>query len=337
MESVLPFGRHSPDVSSALLERPPEPITFAIELYDVHKTYGSTIALNGLTLTVGSGEIFGLLGPNGAGKSTTIKMVNGLLAPDRGSIRVFGIDPAVSGRHVRSITGYVMQETTFDKHLSATENLRMYAELFGMRRREVARRVREALFWAGLTDAADRPLVTYSGGMRRRFDLAVIKLQQPRLTLLDEPPLGLDVRARRHVWELIRGLKAEGTTVLLTTHYLDEAERLCDRIALIQKGRVVGLDTPESLRRLVLGERHRLEVELDTEHPIWPLDLTLTATQLSAATWCFEGEPRDLFHTAASLYEHLGTAVRSVRYVEPTLEDVFLRLTEQNDAVSLPS
>lgn len=260
MESVLPFGRHSPDVSSALLERPPEPITFAIELYDVHKTYGSTIALNGLTLTVGSGEIFGLLGPNGAGKSTTIKMVNGLLAPDRGS-----------------------------------------------------------------------------GGMRRRFDLAVIKLQQPRLTLLDEPPLGLDVRARRHVWELIRGLKAEGTTVLLTTHYLDEAERLCDRIALIQKGRVVGLDTPESLRRLVLGERHRLEVELDTEHPIWPLDLTLTATQLSAATWCFEGEPRDLFHTAASLYEHLGTAVRSVRYVEPTLEDVFLRLTEQNDAVSLPS
>lgn len=248
MESALSYQAGAVSSSPAI---PP-----AIEIYDVHKAYGPIRALDGLTLTVRSGEIFGLLGPNGAGKSTTIKLINGLLTADSGSVRVFGVDPAESGRLVRSMTGYVMQETTFDKHLSATENLRMYAELFGMRRKDVARHVREALAWAGLTEAADRPLASYSGGMRRRF---------------------------------------------------------------------------------ILGERHWLEVELKMEEPFWPDDLPLTARQITTTIWHFEGQPSELFLTAAALYEKLGTSVRSVRYVEPTLEDVFLRLTEQDDTFSLPS
>lgn len=309
---------------------------WAVELVDVHKSYGATVALDGINLSVGQGEIFGLLGPNGSGKTTTMKLLTGLLVPNNGSVRVFGIDPAVSGRRVRAVSGYVMQETTHDKYLSATQNLRMHAELFGMPRERVAGMVREALDWAGLTAVADRPLATYSGGMKRRLDLAAIKLQQPRLALLDEPTLGLDVPARRQVWQLVQALKDAGTTVIVTTHYIEEAERLCDRIAMIQHGRVVGFDTPEALRRRVLGERHRLEVELDEEPGSWPDELNLVPKRGAASTWYFEGQPGELFQVAAVLHDRLDSCLRGVRYIEPKLEDVFVRLTG-DDSIPLSS
>lgn len=305
---------------------------WAVELVDVHKSYGRTVALDGITLSVGEGEIFGLLGPNGAGKTTLMKLLTGLLVPNNGSVRVFGLDPSVSGRRVRAASGYVMQQTTHDKYLSATQNLRMHAELFGMTRDQAARRVRGALDWAGLTNVADRPLATFSGGMQRRLDLAAIKLQQPRLTLLDEPTLGLDVQARRQVWDLVQALKDMGTTVIVTTHYIEEAERLCDHIAMIQHGRVVGFDTPEALRSRVLGERHRLEVEFDGEPDTWPDGLPLEPERTAPSTWCFEGQPGELFQVAAVLYDHLSHCLRGVRYIEPTLEEVFVRLTDDSYA-----
>lgn len=299
----------------------------AVELSNVYKTYGDTVALDGISLTVEKGEIFGLLGPNGAGKTTTMKLLTGLLTSDRGTVTVFDLDPTAAGHRVRALSGYVMQQTTQDKYLSGTQNLRLHAELFGMPRAHVPGRVQEALQWAGLTEAAERPVATYSGGMQRRLDLAAIKLQQPALTLLDEPTLGLDVQGRRQVWQLVQSLKDMGTTVIVTTHYIEEAERLCDRIAMIQDGRVVGFDTPDALRRRVLGERHRLEVEMDSEPEIWPAQLRLIPEKIGPFTWCFEGQPDELFQAAAELYAHAGDRLRGVRYIEPTLEEVFVRLT----------
>lgn len=300
----------------------------AVQLKGVHKTYGATVALDGISLAVEKGEIFGLLGPNGAGKTTTMKLLTGLLAPSSGTVQVFGLDPAVAGRRVRALSGYVMQQTTQDKYLSGAQNLRMHAELFGMPRALVAGRVQEALQWAGLTEAAHRRVATYSGGMQRRLDLAAIKLQQPALTLLDEPTLGLDVQGRRRVWQLVQSIKEMGMTVIVTTHYIEEAERLCDRIAMIEGGRVVGFDTPDALRRRVLGERHKLEVEMDSQPDAWPSHLGVTAEQTGPFTWCFEGPPAELFHAAAALYADGGDRVRGVRYIEPTLEEVFVRLTD---------
>ena len=263
----------------------------AVQLVNVYKTYGKTPALNGLTFTVGPGEIFGLLGPNGSGKTTTMKLLTGLLRPDGGFVQVFGLDPAASPRKVRALSGYVMQETTHDKHLSAEQNLRMHGDLFGIPRRQLSARVQDALEWAGLTTAARRPLITYSGGMQRRLDLAAVKLQQPRLVLLDEPTLGLDVQSRRQVWQLVQELKQSGTTVIVTTHYIEEAERLCDKIALIHHGRLVGFDTPDALRRLVLGEQHRLELVLKDEPTAWPDDLSLLPEKSGLGIWSFVGEP----------------------------------------------
>lgn len=304
----------------------------AVELSGVRKSYDATVALDGLSIAVGEGEIFGLLGPNGAGKTTVMKLLTGLLTPNSGTVKVFGLDPSVSGRRVRSLSGFVMQESTHDKYLSATQNLRMHAELFGMRRELVAQQVRDVLHWAGLRDAADRPLATYSGGMRRRLDLAAIKLQQPRLILLDEPTLGLDVQARRLVWRLIQDLQDAGATIIVTTHYIEEAERLCDYIAMIQHGRVVGFDTPDALRKRVLGERHRLEAELKEEPAHWPQELKLVPKRSGPATWSFEGQPGELFQAAGVLYDRLGHHLRGVRYMEPTLEEVFVRLTGEDSA-----
>lgn len=303
-------------------------IFVAIELENVRKTYGATVALDGISLAVEKGEIFGLLGPNGAGKTTMMKLLTGLLAPSSGTVRVFDLDPTISGRRVRALSGYVMQQTTQDKYLSGSQNLRMHAELFGLPSAHVAERVQDALEWAALTDAAERPVATYSGGMQRRLDLAAIKLQQPALTLLDEPTLGLDVQGRRQVWGLVEALKDMGTTVIVTTHYIEEAERLCDRIAMIEHGRLVGFDTPDALRRRVLGERHRLEVELDSDPGTWPAQIRLVPEKTGPFTWCFEGQPDELFQTAAELYAHMSDGPRAVRYIEPTLEEVFVRLTD---------
>lgn len=299
----------------------------AVQLDNVSKSYGETAALDGVSLTVKQGEIFGLLGPNGAGKTTMMKLLTGLLEPGGGTVQVFGLDPWRSGSKVRVLSGWVMQQSTHDKYLSAVQNLRMYAELFGMPARQVAGEVQEVLRWAGLAEAAHRPVATYSGGMMRRLDLAAIKLQRPALVLLDEPTLGLDVQARRQVWQLVRDLSGAGATVIITTHYIQEAESLCHRIAMIRRGKIVGFDTPEALRKRVLGERHRLEVDFDGDPPFWPEEIELTPVSIGPSAWSFEGHPAELFQIAALLNRQLGRQLRGVRYLQPSLEDVFVRLT----------
>ncbi|HZV52047.1 MAG TPA: ATP-binding cassette domain-containing protein [Candidatus Dormibacteraeota bacterium] len=224
--------------------------TPAVECRELSHRFGSVQALDGVEFVVGSGEVFGLLGPNGAGKTTTIRVLVTLLRPDRGTVRVFGLDVVHNAMAVRRAIGYVPQQLSADQSLSGYENVWLFARLFDVPRAQLRSRVQEALALMGLEEAAHRPVATYSGGMVRRLELAQALVNRPRLLVLDEPTIGLDPVARAGVWQRVQELRARtGMTVLLTTHYMDEADRLCDRLALMHRGRVVALDTPARLKQ----------------------------------------------------------------------------------------
>ncbi|MEW5356378.1 MULTISPECIES: ABC transporter ATP-binding protein [unclassified Streptomyces] len=221
--------------------------------------FGGTNAVDGLDLAVRPGEVFGLLGPNGAGKTTAIRCITTLLPVPAGMVRVFGHDPADDRMAVRRLLGYVPQQLSADAALTGRENVTLFARVFDVPRRERAARVAQALAAVDLTDAADRLAKTYSGGMVRRLELAQALVSAPRLLILDEPTIGLDPIARTGVWEHINAVReATGMTVLVTTHYMDEADQYCDRVGLMHRGRIRALGTPAELRR-GLGERRRAE------------------------------------------------------------------------------
>jgi ABC-2 type transport system ATP-binding protein len=296
----------------------------AVSLRGVSKRFGSVEAIDELTLDIARGEVFGLLGPNGAGKTTTIGLLLGLIAPSAGKVRVFGFDPGREPLKVRTHTGIVLQHPSLDPYLSGWENLQLYAGLYPMSASAQRQRVAEALAWAGLSEAAERLVHTYSGGMKRRLDLAISLLHHPPLLLLDEPTLGLDVATRQQLWSLIAALKARGLTVLLTTHYLEEANRLCDRIGILHQGRLVALDTPQGLRQRVLGERYRLSVTV-RRIPVG-IDLPLEP-QRSGERLVFSGPPKLLWRVLAVLQHHCEDDLLEVFYEQPTLDEVFLALT----------
>ncbi|WP_416956379.1 ATP-binding cassette domain-containing protein [Streptomyces sp. Agncl-13] len=222
-------------------------------------SFGETTAVDGLDLNVGEGEVFGLLGPNGAGKTTAIRCITTLLPVPAGMVHVFGHDTAKEQMSVRRMLGYVPQQLSADSGLTGRENVALFARVFDVPRRERAARVAQALRAVDLTDAADRLANTYSGGMVRRLELAQALVSAPRLLILDEPTIGLDPIARTSVWEHITAVReATGMTVLVTTHYMDEADQYCDRVGLMHRGRIRALGTPEQLRE-GLGERRRAE------------------------------------------------------------------------------
>ncbi|MCX5264471.1 ABC transporter ATP-binding protein [Streptomyces sp. NBC_00199] len=219
--------------------------------------FGNTPAVDGLDLTVREGEVFGLLGPNGAGKTTAIRCITTLLPVPAGAVRVFGHDAAGDRMAVRRLLGYVPQQLSADAGLTGRENVALFARVFDVHRRERAERVAQALAAVDLTDAADRPAGTYSGGMVRRLERAQALVSAPRLLILDEPTIGLDPIARTGVWEHITAVRqATGMTVLVTTHYMDEADQYCDRVGLMHRGRIRALGAPVDLRQ-GLGERRR--------------------------------------------------------------------------------
>jgi ABC-2 type transport system ATP-binding protein len=227
----------------------------AIRARGLHKRYGETRALNGLSLTVAPGTVFGLLGPNGAGKTTTVRALATLLRPDSGSASVGGHDITTEAEKVRSVIGLTGQYASVDEMLTARENLVMFSRLSGFDRAEARERAETLLERFDLVEAADRPANGYSGGMRRRLDLAVSLIQEPRVLFLDEPTTGLDPRSRIQVWDAVRSLVRAGTTVLLTTQYLEEADQLADSVAVIDHGRVIAEGTPDSLKSQVGGDR----------------------------------------------------------------------------------
>src|SRR5436309_13870260 len=236
---------------------PPVP---AVRVEGVSKRFGATPALAGVDLVVPPGTVFGLLGPNGAGKTTLVRMLATLLAPDAGRAEVFGLDVVESAPAVRELLGLTGQFAAVDEILSGRENLVMFGRLFALSPAEARRRADELLERFELADAADRPARTYSGGMRRRLDLASSLLTQPRILFLDEPTTGLDPRSRNQIWAIVRELRREGTTLRLTTQYLEEADQLADRIAVIDRGKVIAEGTGNELKDRVGGQI--LEVEL---------------------------------------------------------------------------
>lgn len=232
-----------------------EPI---VRVEAVGKTFpGGVRALDGLSLSVEPGTVHGLLGPNGAGKTTLVRVLTTLLTPDQGRVRIAGLDVRQDAAAVRSVIGLAGQYAAVDDYLTGRENVEMIGRLYGLRPAESRRRATDMLERIGLAEAAGRQVKTYSGGMRRRLDLAASLVGRPLVLLLDEPSTGLDPASRRDLWELIRGLVRDGTTVLLTTQYLDEADKLADRITVIDAGRVISDGTPDELKTAVGRRRWR--------------------------------------------------------------------------------
>jgi oleandomycin transport system ATP-binding protein len=225
-------------------------MTYVIEAEGVRKRFGRTQALAGVDIAAASGTVLGLLGPNGAGKTTMVRVLATLLKPDAGSARVCGYDVVTQAVQVRQLIGLTGQYASVDDQLTGTENLIMIGRLLGKSRQQSRREARDLLERFELADAAGRAVKTYSGGMRRRLDLAASLLSQPAVLFLDEPTTGLDPRARNEVWETIRALVADGATVLLTTQYLEEADELADRVAVIDRGRVVADGTSDELKAM---------------------------------------------------------------------------------------
>lgn len=302
----------------------------AIHARGLGKSFGATRVLNGVELTVPTGSLLALLGPNGSGKTTTVRILTTLLAADSGTATVGGHDVAREGVAVRRSIGLTAQQATVDDLLTGRENLELFAGLHHLGRREARRRAAELLERFDLGAAANRRVSTYSGGMRRRLDLAASMVAVPRILFLDEPTTGLDPRSRAELWSVIRELLASGTTILLTTQYLEEADRLADRIAVINNGRVVADDTPAALKRQVGAER--LVLHLSRAEDVSRAGTVLstgTGPHLDAdareVTLALQGTDQ-LRHTL-NLLEEKGIAVERVELRSPTLDDVFFEFT----------
>jgi ABC-2 type transport system ATP-binding protein len=303
----------------------------AISAHGLAKSYGDVHALDGVDLEVPQGTVLGLLGPNGAGKTTAVRVLTTLLRPDAGTARVAGFDVVRDAAALRERIGLAGQYAAVDENLTGAENLTMVGRLYGRRRAAAGQRALELLERFDLVDAAKRPVKTYSGGMRRRLDLAAALVARPPVLFLDEPTTGLDPRSRLALWATIEGLVADGTTVLLTTQYLDEADRLAHAIAVIDKGRVIASGTSDELKDRVGGERLELTLgdaaqaaaamgalaPMSDEAPSAAADVVrVTVRQRNGA-----------IADAVRRLDEVGVGIDDLALRRPTLDDVFLTLT----------
>jgi len=308
--------------------------SLAILTENLTKRFGDFTAVDAVSFEVKRGEVFGLLGPNGAGKTTLVRMLTTLLPPTSGKAFVAGHDAARHPRQVRQVIGVIPQAMTSDLDLTGWENIDIYGEFYGMRRKARRERAARLLEMVGLRERRDDLVATYSGGMRRRLEIARGLIHSPEVLFLDEPTIGLDPQSRRAVWDLLEKLRTESElTISLTTHYMDEAEQLCDRIAIVDRGKIIALDTPRGLKASVKGS-DRVELEVDG-----PLDTVIE--MLSNEPGIFDvkrdGEggritvrSDDGAHVIPRLIEKidaLGAHVRSINLQKISLEDVFIEFT----------
>ena len=306
---------------------------FAVVANGLTKHYGDVVALDGLDLSVPTGTVLGLLGPNGAGKTTAVSVLTTLIAPDAGTARVAGVDVVKDPQRVRSLIGLSGQYAAVDEHLTATENLVMIGCLYGMRRKEALKRTNDLIERFRLTDSAHRPLKTFSGGMRRRIDLAGALLADPPVLFLDEPTTGLDPRSRGELWDAIRERVDAGTTVVLTTQYLEEADQLANEIVVIDHGRAIARGTSQELKRRIGGEH--LDVHLARAEDLARVETVLRGVAIGAIRT--EVEEALISVPVAKGVEALGSVMaeltaQNVEIVDiglrrPTLDDVFMELT----------
>lgn len=295
-----------------------------IETLGLTKRFGELQAVDHIDLSIREGEVFGLLGPNGAGKTTTLSMLATLLKPTEGTAKVDGHDVLTEPAAVRKSIGIVFQEPSSDDILTGRENLYLHALMYGVDRRIREQRFREVLKLVDLEDRADDQVKKYSGGMRRRLELARGLLHKPKILFLDEPTLGLDPQAREHIWQYIRRLvDLEHVTVILTTHYMEEAERLCDRVAIIDDGRIIALDTPERLKHIIGGDIIRLRIQNPQLGRIKELGYVVKIDQAGDLLTLTVKD------SGVHLQEILSLVgdVKSVELRTPTLNDVFLHFT----------
>jgi ABC-2 type transport system ATP-binding protein len=305
-------------------------LSIAIQASNLVKKYGEVIALDGLSLEVERGTVFGLLGPNGAGKTTTVRVLTTLLSPDSGTAIVDGVDVLKDPVHAREIMGLSGQNATVDENLTGIENLIMLGRLFRLPKKEAVLRANDLLERFNLNDAAKRIVKTYSGGMRRRLDLAASLIAKPNILFLDEPTTGLDPRSRLMMWDVIQNLVNEGTTVLLTTQYLEEADQLAKKIAVIDKGKVIAQGSADELKTQVGGERIEVVVS-----PSQTQAAAQALQSMSSGKVVVEGEHVQVpvsgggvkVVEAVRALDIAKVEIKEIQLRRPTLDDVFLSLT----------
>ena len=306
-----------------------------IQTINLTKEYGSIRAVDNVSLSIKRGEIFGLLGPNGAGKTTTINILIGLSLPSSGTAKIAGLDVTKHSVEIKKSLGIAAQDAYFDHHLSIKDNLFYHGLLYGLPRKELKKRVDTALQWSKLEKYRNKKFQQLSGGMQKRLVVARAMLSDPEILLLDEPTTGLDPQTRRQVWEFIKNLKEEGKTVLLTTHYMEEADILCDRIAIIDHGRIIARGTPDELKKM-WNKNIVIDITLSPNPDVLKEDVKNALNDISGVNYVEMKSNRikigvvddaTVEQVLKSLIINIKTKIRELNIVRPTLDDVFLHLT----------
>jgi len=297
-----------------------------IEAEGLRKSYNGALAVDGVSFRIGAGEIFGFLGPNGAGKTTTMRMLYGLASPTGGTLRILGRPFHERDRDLKRHIGVVPQETNLDPDLTVLDNLTTWARFYGYPREEGCRRARDLIAFVELTEKSDARVEHLSGGMKRRLLIARALMSDPRILILDEPTTGLDPQSRSLLWEKVRALKAQGKTIILTTHYMDEAEKLCDRLVIMERGRIIREGHPRDLVRDVIG-REVLELRVPASEHSRLLQALGEAAQGADALGDNLYLPTENGEDLLVRVKRTGVALESAYYRRAGLEDVFLKLT----------
>ena len=304
---------------------------YSVETRSLSKSFGTVTAVNNISFAVESGEIFGFLGPNGAGKSTTIMILTTLLKPTSGQALVFGFDVMTQPKQVRQSIGYVQQESTVDEYLTGRENLLLQARLNHIPKDQIDKRIDDVLELIELSDKQNDPVVTYSGGMRKRLDIAGGLLHHPKVLFLDEPTVGLDIQTRRKIWEYIKKIHKEfEMTIFLTTHYMEEADQLCDRIGIIDRGEIQVIDSPENMKNAMGNEVISLTFEngnSDFLSQLRQIDLIKKINEDNNKLTIFASKGTEVIPKIFQISSELQIKIISISLTQPTLDDVFISYT----------
>ncbi len=306
---------------------------YSIELKSLTKSFGDVIAVNDISLSVKNGEIFGFLGPNGAGKSTTIMILTTLLKPTSGQALLSGFDVMTNAKQVRQNIGYVQQETTVDEYLTGRENLLLQAKLNHIPKNEINKRIDEILDLIELTDKQDKPVGTYSGGMRKRLDIAGGLLHRPKVLFLDEPTVGLDIQTRRKIWGYIKKIHDEfEMTIFLTTHYMEEADKLCDRIGIIDGGKIQVIDSPENMKKAMGNEVISIILEEEKNYnsflsELKKIEFVNKINEDGSKLTLFASNGTEVIPKIFKISSELNIKIISISLTQPTLDDVFISYT----------
>ncbi len=299
-----------------------------IEIRNLSKHFGDVKALKNINLSVQQGEFFGLLGPNGAGKTTTVNILSTLLKPDDGSVTLNGLDLLSDPRGAKRLLGVVPQELALYEELSAADNLHFWGKLYGMQGNSLKARIRHLLEFMGLNDRGNDRLTTFSGGMKRRVNLAVALLHDPVILFLDEPTVGIDVQSRHRIYEILGKLHQQDKTIVYTTHYLEEIERLCERVAIIDQGEIKAEGTLDSLRQLIQGDSEVLVMLDDISLKTAPADPLPAGVRLTDEGLLGSGDDvNDLVQKLVTICSARGWNIRDIELKSASLETVFLQLT----------